>query len=125
MMDEFKNMGDNPNPMLMMTTMMQSGFIQKFFGDLQSKFSNGEMNIGSLMSTVTGIISNNSGSGEDADQIRDFMSQSIGQLSNLTGGQELPTEVQGQMNDLLNALGGGNKNDVVHPPTDSEKDESN
>ena len=131
MMDEFKDMGDNPNPMLMVSNMMQSGFIQKFFGDLQSKFSNGEMNIGSLMSTVTGVISNSpGGSGEDAEKLRNFMSQSMGQLSNLTGGQELPAEIQGQMTGLLNALGGAGGNPLTQPvapkvieePADSEKD---
>jgi len=108
MTQHFENMEDSGNPMMMMSSMMQSGFFTKFMGDLQTKFSSGEMDLRSLMGTVTDVISEATPEGgEEAAQIRNFVTQSMDQVNNLTGGQNLPPEIQGQMNELVNAMTGG------------------
>lgn len=112
MTEQFDNMGDNANPMMMMSSMMQSGFFTKFMGDLQSKFTSGDMDLRSLMGTVTSVISEATPEGsEEAEQIRNFVSQSMGQLSSLTGGENLPDDVQEQMNDMLHAMTGPKNDD--------------
>ena len=104
--DQFEDIDENANPMMMMSNMMQSGFFQKFMGDLQSNFSSGDMDIKSLMSTVTNVISSASPEGtEEASQIKDFVSQSMSQVSAMTGA-DMPTDVQDQMSGLLNAMTG-------------------
>ena len=108
MTGHFNNMEENANPMAMMSSMMQSGFFTKFMGDLQTKMSSGEMDLRSLMGTVTNVISEATPEGgEEAAQIRNFVNQSMSQVSALTGGQDLPPEVQGQMTQLLDAMTGG------------------
>ncbi len=123
MTSHFENMEDNDNPMAVMSSMMQSGFFTKFMGDLQTKFSDGDMNLGTLMSTVTSVISEATPeAGEEADQIRTFVTQSMTQVNALTGGQNLPPEVQGEMDNLLNAVTGGQRAEVVdqHAPVVDE-----
>jgi hypothetical protein len=116
MTEQFKNMEDDANPMMMMSNMMQSGFFTKFMGDLQTKFSSGEMDIRSLMGTVTNVISEATPQGgEEAAQIRNFVNQSMDQVATLTGGQDLPPEVQGQMTALLDAISGD-----TPPPLETE-----
>lgn len=86
--------GDDMNPMLMMSQMMQSGFLSKFMGDIKDKFSSGEMDVKSLMNTVTGIISETTANtGEDMSQMQDFVAQSMSTMAAMTGG-EMPEEVQ-------------------------------
>nr|QBK87979.1 MAG: uncharacterized protein LCMAC202_03400 [Marseillevirus LCMAC202] len=124
MTEHFDNMEEDANPMTLMSSMMQSGFFTKFMGDLQTKFSSGEMNLRSLMGTVTNVISEATPQGgEEAAQIRSFVNQSMNQVNNLTGGggENLPPEVQGQMTDLLDAItGGGNQqNDTTQKDGDS------
>nr|QBK87123.1 MAG: uncharacterized protein LCMAC201_00250 [Marseillevirus LCMAC201] len=122
MTGHFDNMEENANPMMMMSSMMQSGFFTKFMGDLQTKFSSGEMDLRSLMGTVTSVISEATPQGgEEAAQIRSFVNQSMEQVSNLTGGQDLPPEVQGQMTGLLDAMTSG-QNPIE--PVAEEKDNS-
>ena len=122
MTDQFENMDDNANPMMMMSSMMQSGFFTKFMGDLQTKFSSGEMDIQSLMGTVTNVISEATPEGgEEAAQIRNFVNQSMGQVSALTGGQNLPPEVQGQMTELLDAMTGGSQQEPLNQQEPSAK----
>ncbi len=121
MTEHFDNMEEDANPMMMMSSMMQSGFFTKFMGDLQTKFSNGDMNLRSLMGTVTNVISEATPQGgEEAAQIRNFVDQSMNQVSALTGGEDLPPEVQGQMTELLDALTGGPQ----EPSNAEEKDAS-
>lgn len=96
---------EGANPMMMMTNMMQSGFFTKFMGDLQTKFSSGEMDMRSLMGTVTNVISSASPQGsQEAEQIKSFVNQSMSQVTAMSG-DSLPPEVQDQMNSLLGALG--------------------
>lgn len=119
MTSQFENMDGEANPMMMMTNMMQSGFFTKFMGDLQSKFNNGEMDLKSLMGTVTSVISEAAPQGgAEADQIKNFVSQSIGQVSALTGGQDLPPDVQGQMTQLIDAMTGGNNSSDTDEKTE-------
>ena len=130
MTDQFSNMGEDANPMMLMANMMQSGFIPKFMGDLQTKFGSGEMDLKSLMSTVTSVISEATPQGtEETAQIRNFVNQAT---TMATGGQELPPDVQGPLNDILNAVGGQETPaepsptvQEVEAPEESEKDESN
>lgn len=103
MTEHFENIEDTGNPMAMMTGMMQSGFFQKFMGDLQTKMSSGEMDMKSLMGTVTSVISDVTPAGE-ADQLGDFLSQGISQVSALTG-QQMAPEVEEHINQLTNAIG--------------------
>ena len=114
MTDQFENMEEGANPMMMMSSMMQSGFFTKFMGDLQTKFSSGEMDIRSLMGTVTNVISEATPQGgEEAAQIRNFVNQSMDQVTRLTGGQDLPPEVTG----LLDAMTG----ETPSPDGDTEQ----
>lgn len=103
MTEHFENIEDTGNPMAMMTGMMQSGFFQKFMGDLQGKMSSGEMDMKSLMSTVTSVISDVTPAGE-ADQLGDFLTQGISQVSALTG-QQMAPEVEEHINQLTSAIG--------------------
>jgi archaellum component FlaC len=92
---QLDTMDDTSNPMAMVTTMMQSGFFSKFMGDLQSKFSNGEMNLKSLMTTVTTVVSDVvPADSEEGAQIKTFMDQSLSQVSAMTGGEGVPEELQ-------------------------------
>lgn len=115
MTEHFENIEDTGNPMAMMTGMMQSGFFQKFMGDLQGKMSSGEMDIKSLMSTVTSVISDVTPAGE-ADQLGDFLSQGISQVSALTG-QQMTPEVEEHINQLTDAI--GSKAKIAESPEDS------
>ena len=123
MTEHFDNMDENANPMMLMTDMLQSGFFTKFMGDLQTKFSSGEMDIRSLMGTMTTVISEATPQGsEEAAQVRQFVNQSMTQvtaLSGLTGG-ELPNAVQGEMTALLDAMTGGGS--TVQPITQEEQE---
>lgn len=103
MTEQFENIEDTGNPMAMMTGMMQSGFFQKFMGDLQSKMTSGEMDIKSLMGTVTSVISDVTPEGE-ADQIGEFLSQGLSQVSALTG-QQMTPEVEEHITQLTDAIG--------------------
>lgn len=100
------------NPMSMMTNMMQSGFFTKFMGDLQNKFDSGEVNLASLMKTVTSTISELApeAEGEDSSNIQNFVKQSMEQVETITGGQDLPSELKGQMEELLKAVGSTKNN---------------
>ncbi len=125
MTDQFSDMGDNVTPMQMMANMMQSGFLTKFMGDLQTGFTNGEMDLKSLMSTVTSVISEVTPQGtKETAQIRNFVNQIT---TAAAGGQELPPEVQEPLNNILDAVGGKKESDKEEPeaPEESEKDESN
>jgi hypothetical protein len=64
----------NGNPAEMITSMMQSGFFQKFMGDMQSGINNGNINLPNLMSTVQQVITQNIPQGEEGDQIKQLMS---------------------------------------------------
>lgn len=122
MTGHFEGMDQNANPMQMMAGMMQSGFFQKFMGDMQSKMSSGEMTIQSLMGTVTNVISDVvPKEGKDAAKLQQVMSQSMGQISELTGGQNLPPEIQGQMSQLMAAMTGGQPDDPTNQPTTDQE----
>lgn len=102
--------GDSADPMTLMTQLMQTGFFTKFMGDLQSKFNSGELDIHSLMGTVSNVIgSTMPAGGEDAAQIQNFMTQSMGQIAALSGDAVAP-EMQDHMSALLNAFGGASTN---------------
>jgi hypothetical protein len=108
MTEQLEGAGDNENPMALVGNLMQSGFFTKFMGDLQTKFSSGEMDIGRLMGTVTNVISEAAPEGEsEATEIRDFVNNSLGQMTALTGGGGLPPELTEQMGNMMNALGAG------------------
>lgn len=64
----------NGNPAEMITSMMQSGFFQKFMGDMQNGITNGNINLPNLMSTVQQVISQNMPEGEEGEQITKLMS---------------------------------------------------
>lgn len=98
---QFKNMDleENPNPMALMGEMMQSGFLQKFMGDMKQKMESGEMDLQSLMGTVTGVIADAAPEGSDqAESIRNFMNNSMATLGAATQGE-------GQPPDMANLLG--------------------
>lgn len=69
----------NGNPAEMITSMMQSGFFQKFMGDMQSGITNGNINLPNLMSTVQQVISQNMPEGEEGEQVKNI----IGGMQNL------------------------------------------
>lgn len=100
---EDMDMSESANPMDMVSNMMQSGFFSKFMGDLQNKFESGDMDIKSLMGTVTGVISESTPEdGPELDQLRGFMGQ-VGGMAGMAGMGEAPEEVQSYMDDILNA----------------------
>lgn len=105
MTQQFENMNmDGENPMAMMSNIMQSGFFQKFTNDLQTKFNNGEMNLQSLMGTMTSFIGEAAPPGsEEAEQLSQAMSQTMNTVTNLTGGQ-MPN-MPGPMDDFLKSVG--------------------
>jgi len=119
MTEQFENLGDNANPMQMMTSMMQSGFFTKFMGDLQTKMSSGEMNLQSLMGTVTNVITEVAPQdGPESDQFKTLINQSIGQLNGLSGNNQMPIDIQS----LMNSLGGLNTNDETNDANDETND---
>jgi len=104
---QFENLGDEANPMQMMSSMMQSGFFTKFMGDLQNKMESGEMNLQSLMGTVTSVIGDVAPQdGPQGEHMANFLNTSMGQVAALTSGGD-PTvqgDMQAQMNTLLEGL---------------------
>ncbi len=91
----FENMDNTAgNPMQMMNGMMQSGFFNKYMTDLQNKFTSGEMSIGSLMNTVTGLIQKTAPSGPEGDQMKNLLSST---LQTFAGGSVNPQELSSQL----------------------------
>ena len=102
MTDQFESMGDTENPMAVMANMMQSGFFTKFMGDLQGKFSNGEMDIKNLLGTVTGVMGEVAPEdNEQASQMQNFMTN---QINTITQNAEIPDDIQGELKNVMGAL---------------------
>lgn len=77
------------NPMEMVGTLMQSGFLNKFVGDLQNKFESGEMDMQKLLGSVTGIIQETSADNPEAN---DMINNTMKMLGG--GGLDLNSLVQ-------------------------------
>jgi len=80
------------NPMEMVTGLMQSGFFNEFVGDLQSKFTSGEINISSLINTVTSVISEVTPEGPEGDQIKGMMNMALGSMPEIPKQESLKVE---------------------------------
>ena len=112
MTSQFNNIevGPDTNPMALMGTMMNSGFFTEFVGTLQTKFSSGEMNIGSLMQTVTGVISQAapSGGGAESSQLRTFVDSAMSQVGAMAAasGNQVDPQAQQQVNSMLSSMMG-------------------
>jgi hypothetical protein len=113
--EQFSNLdtSEDVNPMVLMSNMMQSGFLTKFMGNLQNKFSNGEMDIKNLITTVTTVITDIAPQdGPQGQHITNLMNQSISQMTNITSGgmgdNNLPMPDISQIMNMFGSLSGGN-----------------
>ena len=80
---------DTDNPMAAVSTLMTSGVFTDLISDMQSGLQSGNLDIGKLMSGITGM---------------------IGKLSSSTdGGDTMPPEFAGMMNMMTGMMGGGTK----------------
>jgi hypothetical protein len=134
--EQFSSMdtSQDVNPMVLMANMMQSGFLTKFMGNLQTKFSSGEMDIKNLLTTVTGVISDIAPQeGGQGEQITTLMNQSITQLSslNVSGTGNVQNQMAmpdiGQLMNVFNSLGGNSmqeqmSNLLSNFPTEQKED---
>lgn len=115
MTNQFKNMDTaNANPMSMMTSMLQSGFLTSFVSDLQSEFSSGQMNIASLINTVTSVMGQAGGGAEtgglDMSQLGGMLTGVMSQMGGSGGtGQQGPdlTQLAGLLGSTMSGLNGG------------------
>lgn len=102
MTGQFENMQtqDNTNPMAMISNMMSSGFLAKFMGDIQTKFASGEMNIGSLMNTVMGMMTELGGDQPEFAQMKEMMNTTMG-----FDGSGQPPDISKIMSNMTNMMG--------------------
>ena len=106
MTEQFKNMdSENANPMTLMTSMLKSGFLTDFVGTLQSEFQSGQMNMGSLINTVTSVMGQtaNTGSGSagpDLSQLTGLLANTMTQMGSATGNSSGTPDI-GQLTGLL------------------------
>lgn len=122
MTQQFKKMdSNNANPMSMMTSMLQSGFLTNFVSDLQSEFSSGSMNMGSLINTVTSVMGSAASDSEggaapgglDMSQLGGMLTGVMSQLGGAQGagasggGQPDLTQLAGLLSNTMSQIGGG------------------
>ena len=84
-----KNVDPNSNPMEAVTSIMQSGVFTDMIGDMSKNLQEGNLDLGKLMGTVTGLVSNmgdsQGGQGTEVPDLGNMMSNLMGGLSQ--GGQ--------------------------------------
>jgi len=77
---------EDANPVEMLPKLMQSGFMQKFMGDFQKGMDEGNMDIGSLMKTVMGVVGGVAPSGgPERQELQNMINSSIGSVEKMTG----------------------------------------
>jgi len=108
-----KNVDPNSNPMEAVTSIMQSGVFTEMIGDMSKNLQEGNLDLGKLMGTVTGLVSNmgdsQGGDGTAVPDLGDMMSNLMGGLSQGGDGTAAP-DLGNMMSNLMGGLsqeGGG------------------
>jgi len=118
MTDQFKDLDtSNPNPMAAVMGMVQNGFFGKFMNNLQTKFSNGEMDIKSLLTTVMSATDEIAPSDGSGNELKNMMKQSMEKISNVDfsenpSSEQLPdiSNLMSMMGSMTGGMGGGQGN---------------
>jgi len=106
MTEQFKDLDtSNPNPMAAVMGMVQNGFFGNFMNKLQTKFSSGELDIKSLLSTVmsaTDEIAPTEGSGSE---LKDMLKKSMEQMSSVDFSENPSSDQLPDISNLMSMMG--------------------
>jgi hypothetical protein len=110
-----ENKLDTANPMSLLTGLMSSGVLPKLINNMQDGMKNGNINLGKMVSNLSGLIGGAGGGDGGGDMLNSMMSQMGPMLSQLGGGGnngsgQMPdmSAMMSQMGPMLSQLGGNN-----------------